>query len=361
MNTRSGLVKRNKFLTKMKPTVFVALSGGVDSAVTAIKMKNRFSSVRGIFLDFFGKEDYILRTKKIAKKIGIETEVINLQKEFKNEVVDYYVRSYQNGLTPNPCVICNRKIKFKYLLREIKKRGGKFIATGHYAKIKQIDENYYLYRAKSKRQDQSYFLWQLKRQWLGEILFPLSNLNKKQVTNFARQKGILEYCQQPSQDFCFLNQTKNDQSIYAQQFLSFSQWNLFEVETDRWLGNCRGNFFTLGQRRRFGLGGGPWYLVKINNQQKKLFLTKDKQKLFIQKLLVHRLNWLINPPTDFPINIRVKIRSTARLISAKVKMVDYDLLEIKLSKPQIIAPPGQSAVFYQKEMLIGGGIIKNLN
>lgn len=354
MNTQKELAKRNK-----KRTVFVALSGGIDSAVTAMKMKVRFPSVRGVFLDLFGRNDYILQVKKVAQKIGIELDIINLQKEFKKEVIDYYFRSYQNGLTPNPCVVCNREIKFKYLLKEVQKRDGKLIATGHYAKIKKIDAQDYLYRAKSKKQDQSYFLWQLKRQWLKKIIFPLGNLSKKQVTELARQKGILKYCQQPSQDFCFLGQIKDNQTTGSQYFPSF-EWQLFELETSRRLGSCQGNFFTLGQRKGFGLSGGPWYLAKINYQQKKLFLTKNKRELFVQKFLVHQLNWLIEPPTIFPLTVQVKTRSTARLSAAKIKKINRSLLEVETSKPQLIAPSGQSAVFYQGEKVIGGGIIKQV-
>ncbi len=354
MNIQKGLAKRNK-----KKKILVALSGGVDSAVTAIKMKTRFSSVKGAFLDFFGEKNSLQRVKKIADKIGIELTVIDLRKEFKNDVVNYYLKYYQKGFTPNPCVVCNRRIKFNYLIKEVQGLGDRLVATGHYAKIKQINGQYYLCRTQSnKQQDQSYFLWQLKRQWLEKILFPLSNLNKKQVVEFARQKGILKYCQQPSQEFCFLGQIKNRYFANIQKILSFSEWQLFELETDRQLGCCQGNFFTLGQRKGFGLGGGPWYLIKINYQQKKLFLTKNKQKLFVQKFLVHQLNWLIEPPTIFPLIVRVKIRSTARLSEAKIKKVNGCSLEVEMSKPQLIAPSGQSAVFYQGEKVIGGGIIK---
>ena len=340
--------------------VIVALSGGVDSTVAAIEAKKNFSQVEGIFLDFFRQGDLKKRIQKIAEELNLRLTIIDAQEMFQRKVVDYFFNSYQSGLTPNPCVVCNQKIKFGWFFDKARKERD-LLVTGHYAWIKKDNSNFFLYRAKNKKQDQSYFLWQLKRAWLKQIWFPLSNLSKEEVIKIARQNGVWKYCQKPSQDFCFLGQMeKGNQPFLNKQSKLFSvyQWKLIEFESGKYLGECLGAFFTLGQRKGFGLGGGPWYLIKIDSRERNLFVTRDKSKLFIQEVLVRHLNWLIDWPAKFPLNLEVKTRSTAQSVLARIiKKESEKLLLIRFREPQLIAPAGQSAVFYRNDQVVGGGII----
>jgi len=349
--------------------VLVALSGGVDSSVAAHLLLKLGYQVEGVFLDFWqenkGKENRCCspKSKKIsgavAKQLGIKFRVINLSRLFKKEVVDDYLKEQLLGRTPNPCVKCNKKVKLSWLIEEAKRLGFDFLATGHYLQKVKAKGHWKITRGVDRQKDQSYFLYNLDQDKLKNLLFPLGKLTKNQVRLIAKKNKIITYNLPESQDICFIP----DDNIlgFIQRNSKGSKPGMIVDDKGRQLGKHQGlPFYTIGQRQGLGIGGsdGPYYVVGKKVKSNKLIVTNNKrsQLLWHNQCTVKRVNWISGQAPTFPLKVKVKTRSVSKLQPARVSKKN-NLITIKFNKPIRAVTPGQSAVFYQNEQLLGGGVI----
>ncbi len=319
--------------------VIVAMSGGVDSSVAAALLKRDGFNVIGVFLKlwpgFDGK-----KAQEAAKKLGIDFYILDFQKEFKKKVVDYFIKEYKLGRTPNPCVVCNKEIKFELLFQKIP---GDFLATGHYVRLK----NGRLFKAKDKNKDQSYFLWQLNQKQLSRVLFPVGGYTKPQVRALARKFKLLVLDIRESQEICFIQTSLND---FLKKYIKPKPGRIVDKE-GRKIGEHPGLcFYTIGQRKGTRLSAGPYYVLDKDTKKNVLIVTKNERDLYKKELIVKDVNWISKK--KLPLKVMAKIRYRHKLASAVV-----DKNKVIFTKPQRAITPGQSAVFYKGQELLGGGII----
>lgn len=341
------------------------MSGGVDSSVAAALIKERGMEAIGVFMRLYpgslrGSEK---GARKVAKILGIPFYVLNFEEEFKKKVIDYFLREYKKGRTPNPCVVCNKEIKFGLLLEEVKKMRGDFLATGHYVKKSEVKSQklkviYKLLRGRDREKDQSYFLWQLNQKQLRHTLSPIGDYTKKEVRDLARKFKLPVLDLPESQEVCFIKDSCND-------FLT----RYFKPKPGKVV-NTRGKvigqhqslwLYTIGQRKGIGLSEGPWYVMDKDFKRNILVVTKKKKDLEKKELVAENVNWISDKEPKLPLKIKAKIRYRHKMAKAvltqnsKLKAQNY--IKVIFEKPQRAITPGQSVVFYQGEELLGGGII----
>ena len=340
----------------MRKKVLCAMSGGVDSSVmTHLLNKEGEFEVSGAFMRLSSGKKTIEAEKKaksIAKRINIPFYVFDFRKEFEKEIIKYFVESYKKGITPNPCVVCNKKLKFGLFLKEAKKLKMDFIATGHYASIKNKNNCLEIVRGKDKDKDQSYFLWQLNQKQLKSILLPLGGYKKEEVKKTSKQVKLTPITSKESQDLCFI---ENSTSSFLKKKLKNRSGKIVNLKGDV-LGKHNGLwFYTIGQRKGINLSDGPFYVLKKNLKKNQLIVTKDEKELFEKKLRLEKINWISGKKPILPINIKVQIRYGSQAFDATLSKKHKYLLSFK-SKQKGISP-GQSAVFYKSKKVLGGGII----
>ncbi len=354
--------KKNK-----KIKVIVAMSGGVDSSVSALLLKEAGFSVTGIMGKFwqeknnkFSKSEKM--AKQVAKKIGVPFYTVNFEKEFKEKVVDYFLSDYRRGNTPNPCVVCNKEIKFGLLLKKAIEMGADFLATGHYSRLQreilnpkfQTPSKYRikLFKGKDKAKDQSYFLWQLSQSQLKNVLFPVGNYTKPEVRSLAK-KFDLPVAETPeSQEVCFVD---GPTSNFLKKYLKIKPGKIVDIK-----GNLIGQhnglwFYTIGQRRGLGIPQGPWFVVEKDFKKNTLIVSKNKKDLLKKEFIAKSINWI--SPQNLPINAKVKIRYKSNFAEAKILKHTKNSVKVIFKTPQKAITPGQSAVFYKGKELLGGGVI----
>jgi len=338
--------------------VIVAMSGGVDSSVVAAMLKEKGYKVVGIFMNFWKDisldKNYenkccslesIQSARNVAQILGIPFYVLNVQDKFKKKVVDYFLDELKKGNTPNPCVVCNKEIKFKILFEKMLGLKADFIATGHYARIKNG-----LFEAKDKNKDQSYFLYRLNQRHLSKILFPLGNYTKLEVRKIAKKFKLPVHDKKESQDICFI--PANGYENFLAKMLRPKK-GLIKDSNGIILGKHKGlPFYTIGQRKGIEIGGrGPYYVTRKDFKRNTLIIGSENQ-LFRQKMKLKNINWITNKP-NFPFKalVRTRYRSTPVYATINKDRVEFE-------KPQRAITSGQSAVFYSKKgEVIGGGII----
>lgn len=366
---------------KIRKKVLVAMSGGVDSSVAAAILKNQGYEVAGIFMRLWPESDNAKEkeAKKVAEIIGIPFFVKNLEKEFKKEVVEYFLRELKFGRTPNPCVMCNKCIKFEKLFETMFEMKFDFIATGHYARIMQENTNYkeqntnkpqntkikfHLYEARDKNKDQSYFLYNLTQKRLSKILFPLGNYTKTQVRKLAKKFNLPVYDKPESQDICFIDEKNPEEFI--KKHLKTMMGNIIDPE-GKVIGRHKGlQFYTIGQRKGLNIGGnGPYFVIEKDMKNNQLIVTNDTRELslFKKELKIKEASWTGKMPGE-KLKAQVKIRYRTPKVDAIIKAQNekqktkHNIYTIKFSKPQIAVTPGQSAVIYSNEgEVTGGGVI----
>lgn len=324
--------------------VFVGLSSGVDSTMAVkILIKKRYD-VTGVFMrlsdTYFSKESE-KKAEVIAKFFNIPFLIFDFRKEFKNQIIDQFVEDLKKGITPNPCVCCNKDIKFNLFFKEAKKRGAQFIATGHYVKKR----GGFLYKAKDETKDQSYFLWSLSKEQIKNSLFPLGNFKKEEIKKIIKKEQI--DTSKESQEICFI---EGDIYNFLRGRIKPKKGKIID-ENKNVLGKHEGVwFYTIGQRKGLDLPQGPFFVYKKDIKRNILYVTKNKELLLKKEVKFKNANWFIE--TDFPILASAKIRYRAKecpCIVYKNKAV--------FKHAQNAPTSGQSIVFYKNKKLIGGGII----
>jgi len=361
----------NNQMTKEK--ALVAMSGGIDSFVAAALLKKRGFNVSAVFMRLYdGKISKEQETfaKKAALRLNINLLILDLRKEFKKEVVNYFLNGYKKGITPNPCVVCNKKIKFNYLLKTAEKLEAAFIATGHYARKKKAKIGnkkpktiYKLLAAKDREKDQSYFLWQLDQKTLKNVLFPIGKYTKKEIKKLAKNFGFPAFKIKESQNACFLKGEKLEAFLKNNLKGTFCRPGRILTREGKLLGKHQGLcLYTIGQRKGLYLSKGPWYVFAKDIEKNILVVTNSKKDLWRKKIIAKNVNWIQGKfPEKLPKDIKAKIRYRDKASKVSLEKVSKKgkvcLLEFKEAKQAVAS--GQSVVFYHKNELLGGGIISN--
>ena len=348
-------------------TVAIAMSGGVDSSVTAAKLKKQGYNCFGVHLDLWSetsskaKEINKRHAEEVCKKIGIPFHIVNLKSIFKKKIVDYYLKAYKKGETPNPCVVCNKEIKFGKLLERVRKMGADYLATGHYARVKKTKTGYELHKGEDIRKDQSYFLYKLSQDQLKYVMFPLGEMTKVETKKIAREIGLEFVEEKPeSQGICFV-----PDKVYT-DFLKrniskkyFKEGLIMDMEGNK-LGRHRGlPYYTCGQREGLMIGGlkKPLYVIKADHKKNILLVGEDKY-IWHDEIKVDELSFTGDKVPTKNMKIDARVRHLGHLESAIVTMVGRDKAKVKFLKPIRAFTEGQSIVFYKGSKVIGGGIMR---
>lgn len=342
-------------------TVAVAMSGGVDSTVSAILLKEQGYNVVGVHgIMHSGGADSAKKAIESGKTIGIPVEVFDLKEYFADFVINYFENSYIKGLTPNPCVVCNRKIKWGKLVELAKNKfDTDFYATGHYANIVIDNNNYKLYKAKDDKKDQIYMLYSLTQEDLASTLFPLGKLTKDEVKDIARKYG-LECADNPeSQDICFITPPDTTKK-YLMRTFGETKGNIINVKTGKILGFHNGAYqYTIGQRKGIGIAAEePLYVVSVDTLNNIVYVG-FKSDLASREFNVFDVNFQQAEYKNQEFKGMVKIRYNSPAKPATIMPESENTVKIILDQPEFGITPGQAAVFYDinNEFLIGGGFI----
>jgi len=359
-------------MTAKKQKIIVAMSGGVDSSAAALLLKKQGYEIIGIYMRLMaGQERSEAAARKVCQKLGIKFYPVNLRDKFRKEIINYFIEDYNAGRTPNPCVKCNKVIKFNELLRVREELGADFLATGHYVisrkyKVESKKYLFKLFRGEDRGKDQSYFLYTLTQNQLSKIVFPLGGYAKNEIRKIA-EDAKLPYLKKESQDVCFLN--KDNKIIPHNDFLK-EHIKLtpgpIKILNGKKIGEHQGlPLYTVGQRRGVEIGGtGPYYVVKGDYKTNTLYVTDNPEdpSLFSDKFAITNVNWISGQEPKIPFNCEVVIRYRHKPLkctveSLKAKSIKY---KIYLLKPERAVTPGQSAVFYSRNEALGGGIIEKI-
>ena len=370
------MIKLNSIGIAKKPKdtlIVVAMSGGVDSSTVAAMMKKEGYNVIGITLKLYNdsKESSqskqccagqdIMDAKRVADKLKIEHKILYYQSKFKEGVIDNFVESYLNGETPIPCVQCNKTVKFRDLFEEAKKLKADALVTGHYVKSVTKADNTDMYRGVDLNRDQSYFLFNTTKEQLNFLRFPLGGLLKDETRNIARELDLNVADKPDSQDICFV--PNGDYASVIEKFKpnSFSKGNIRDMEGEV-VGVHDGIInYTIGQRKGIGISNKkPLYVVKIIAGKNEI-IVGSKENLVKTKINLKDLNIITNDQKDFENELFVKVRSTGRLIKAKID-IDNNFADVDLLEEEHGVAPGQACVFYSKNKIgykvLGGGWIR---
>jgi tRNA-specific 2-thiouridylase len=354
------------------PKVAVAMSGGVDSSVAAALLKEKGYEVIGVTMKVWdgetlpangtrhacygpGEEEDLEDARKVAQVLGIPLNIFNLRQEYKIEVLDYFCHEYLSGRTPNPCIRCNRRVKFDALLRKARDTGIEFdyFATGHYARVEHDEgrSRYLLKKAKDMAKDQSYFLFALSQEQLSNSLFPLGNHTKEEVRKMARDLELGIDDKPESQDFFA--------GDYSSLLGKVARPGPILNKEGEILGEHRGiPFYTIGQRKGLRISSKePLYVTAID-QEKNVIVVGPKEEVYGDELVAMELNWIAIEELSRPVDLKAKIRYLHKEAEAMVIPLDEDKVHVKFKEPQMAITPGQAVVFYDDDTVIGGGTIE---
>jgi tRNA-specific 2-thiouridylase len=329
------------------------MSGGVDSSVAAALLKQAGYEVIGITMHLWQDKGADI-ARRVCQVLGLPFYYVNLEYQFKEHVVDYFCREYSRGRTPNPCIACNRYIKFQALLNIALAMGAEYLATGHYARIERRDGGYYLLKAADASRDQSYFLYTLGQRELKHLLFPVGGYRKAEVQDMATEMG-LPVAQAESRELCFV--PNGDYRQFLAQYLHPQPGEIVDTE-DRVLGSHQGLFcYTIGQRQRLGLSAKErLYVVDMDPVRNRLIVGTE-EKLFHDTLLATKINFISGEVLREPVAVAAKARYKSPEGRAIISPQGSEV-QVEFSQAQRAVAPGQAVVFYQGEIVFGGGIIK---
>ena len=351
-------------MKKNKIKVVVGMSGGVDSSVAALLLKQLNYNVVAIHMKGENKETCEAdenRVRELCSQMGIELIVVDYC-DHMQIVKDYFISEYKKGRTPNPCVVCNRDVKFKPFLEYAEKLGADYFATGHYAGVIHDNDKHYLVKAKDQTKDQTYFLCQLSKKQIEKVLFPLGNLTKEEVRKIAEQNNLISKDTKDSYDICFLG---------SEKFKDFMSKNypekpgsIIDEKTNRVVGKHSGiSKYTIGQRRGLGIGGAKtgtgesWFVTKKDVLNNVLYVTQGNgEELYSNGLIANSLNWLFEPKTNI-FNCKAKFRYRQEEQDVTVEVLANEKAKVSFNNPQKAVTIGQYVVFYSENKCLGGGVI----
>jgi tRNA-specific 2-thiouridylase len=339
--------------------VVIAMSGGVDSSVAAALLKEAGYDVIGVTMQIWsGKKDgsccslsAVEDARRVANKLDIPYYVLNFKQIFKRTVIDDFISEYDKGRTPNPCVRCNKYVKFSALLKKVKKLGADHIATGHYARIEKANGRYILKKGVDPKKDQSYFLYPLGQEALSKTLFPVGQLTKNEVRKLAKKFGLQVADKKESQDICFIEGAIGD-------MFPLKKGKIVDLEGNI-IGKHEGyQLYTVGQRRGLGLSRkNPAYVAKIDPKRNEITVG-DRGDVYSDDLTAGKLNWVSGRPGNAPMKVTAKIRYNTPGSEAEILSSSQGKIRVTFNEPQFAVTPGQSVVFYDGDIVVGGGIIQ---
>ncbi|MDP2586993.1 MAG: tRNA 2-thiouridine(34) synthase MnmA [Candidatus Komeilibacteria bacterium] len=353
--------------------VIVALSGGVDSSVTCALLLEQGYAVEAIFMKNWtpkSKEEGLIMcpltadekdARLVASQLGIKLSVISFEKEYRADVVDYMFKEYQEGRTPNPDVLCNSKVKFNVFLKKALSLGADFVATGHYVRKFQFpNSNFQLLKGVDPNKDQTYFLYQITQDQLEKCLFPIGEYAKPQVRELAKKFGLATASKPDSQGICFVGEVQMKE--FLKQRIKPQTGDIITVEGKK-IGEHEGVwFYTVGQRKGIGIGGGmPYYVIDKDLINNRLIVARGDQDeaLFKTELICAEVHWIAGQQPKFPLTCSAKIRYRQEEQSCQItKSADSPgQLSVSFKDKQRAITPGQFIVFYKDDECLGGGKI----
>lgn len=357
--------------------IIAAMSGGVDSSVSALLLKQAGYTVEGLFMKNWEEDDTeefcssaqdVQDAEMVCEKIGIPLHRVNFAAEYWDHVFEHFLQEYKAGRTPNPDILCNKEIKFKAFLEYARHLGADKIATGHYARvkqgqIKQKNGESFLLTGLDQSKDQSYFLYTLGQTQLNSTLFPVGELEKTQVRKIAAEAGLITHNKKDSTGICFIGERKF--KTFLSTYLP-AQPGLMQTPEGDIVGKHDGlMYYTIGQRQGLGIGGGfgadnqPWYVLDKNLEKNCLIVGQghDHPLLYKRELVCQQLDWVSGKAVaeEFSCTAKTRYRQTAN--PCQVRQIEADKFHVVFEKPQWAITPGQSIVFYDKDICLGGGVI----
>ncbi|WP_338503597.1 tRNA 2-thiouridine(34) synthase MnmA [Candidatus Minimicrobia sp. QA0096] len=348
----------------MSKKVFVGMSGGVDSSVAAALLVEQGYDVTGVYMKNWSEDlpgmhcpwaEDVADAKRVAVGLGIDFRVFDFQKEYKQNVVDYMIREYQAGRTPNPDIMCNQEVKFKIFLEASLAAGADYIATGHYARVAhESSSSAKLLRARDDNKDQTYFLYRVTSEALSKTIFPLGDFTKAEVREMAKGRGLWTASKKESMGICFVGQVGIRE--FLSEYVKTAPGNIIDQQAGSVVGKHDGAiFYTLGQRHGLNVGGGlPYYVVGKDMEKNEVYVSRsiDNDNLWRKELKLTDVHWINQPPRKDK-DVQVRLRHRGTLFDAKI---DGDIVHLSASERAVAA--GQSAVIYDGDECLGGGIVK---
>lgn len=352
--------------------IIVGLSGGVDSSVTALLLLEKGYEIEALFMKNWDEDDDdeycnasedLADAQQVADHLGIKLHTVNFSHEYWEDVFEHFLSEHKKGRTPNPDVLCNQRIKFKAFLDYAKDLGAKKIATGHYARIAIKNEKYYLKSGLDDSKDQSYFLHLLNQEQLSQSLFPLGEIDKKEVRQIAKDNNFINADKKDSTGICFIGERPF--SEFLTTFLPKEKGDIVD-QNGCFIKNHNGlPFYTIGQRKGLEIGGGfsdspdPWFVAdKIVESNTIVAVQGDHPMLYYNSLIADNVHWVDSPP-QFPLNCTAKIRYRQDSQNCKVSLNDDHTIKVDFIDSQRAITPGQSVVFYDADVCLGGSVIKS--
>lgn len=339
--------------------VLLGMSGGVDSSTAALLLKEQGYDVTGLTLKLCkeDKEQDLADAKAVCEKIGINHITLDLKNEFYEKVISAFINDYKNGLTPNPCLECNKYIKFGIMLDFALKNGFQKIATGHYARVEQLGDRFILKKATDISKDQSYVLYSLTQHQLSRLLLPLGNLSKSEIREKAEESGLVNANRPDSQDICFV--PDGDYASFIEKTDGFvSQKGDYVDINGTFLGKHEGVInYTIGQRKGLGIALGKPQFVIDKNAQTNTVILGDEEHLFKTEVLVKDVNFIPFGRLEKEMNVKAKLRYRHKESPCVISPLENGKVKIVFSDPQRAPSAGQAAVFYDGDTVVGGGKI----